>query len=68
MKSVELTLTSGSKATFFINGNVVIFEETSKNYPEQKCAVQDGNHNNGGWKIMEDYQTVIELIKNSKDV
>ena len=58
MRAVELTLYNGSKTTFICNSNVNICEAQDE-YGKYKCIVNDGNHNNGGWKIKESYETVV---------
>ena len=68
MKSVELTLVSGSKATFFINSNIIVYEDSSENYPKLRCRILDGIHNNGGWMIQEDYKTVVRMIKEANTI
>ena len=59
MIAVELKLKYGTKCTFFLQGNVAVWEEN-----EGKAAgLQDGNHNNGGWRLDERYDVVVEKIK-----
>lgn len=64
MRIVELTLESGDTATFFLSGNFVV-NSTDKTFV---CRLSDGIHNNGGWSIQGSYRSIIEAIKNAKEV
>jgi len=54
---IDLTLTNGVKFSFIINGNVAF----SDGY------YQDGNHNNGGYKVKETREEIKALIKKEMD-
>ncbi len=57
MKTIELTLVDGSKITFFVAHIKNIVSGW------QLTTVNDGTHNNGGWKVQETYDDIIALIK-----
>ena len=57
MKLLELTLNSGDKITFLVNGTFSVRAD------EFGTKVQDGTHNNGGWPVQESYQEVIKKLK-----
>ena len=57
MKTIELTLVSGSPVTFFVAHikNIVDGGRTT--------TINDGTHNNGGWHVQETYNEVLALIE-----
>lgn len=58
MKLVKFTLSSGKTAAFFFgNNNVVVHLDDSDH-----IRIQDGIHNNGGWKLHKDY-TLEQVVK-----
>lgn len=61
MKLVHFILASGKTAAFFFgNNNVVVFTDDSNH-----IRIQDGIHNNGGWKLHQNYtlDQVVEMIQ-----
>ena len=52
MKVIELELKSGEWATFFISGNVTLSTF------EGETRLDDGHHNNGGWRLADSYDEV----------
>jgi len=58
MKMIDLTLEDGDIMTFCLSTNFVFGD----NY------FQDGNHNNGGWKVVESREEIIEKIKNAENI
>ena len=61
MKLLELTLSNGNPTMFIIDGNFNVTKWDSES--GVGCVINDGNHNNGGWKIKESYEDVIAKIK-----
>ena len=56
MQTIELTLVSGAAVTFFV--------DHIKNIAAggHSTTINDGTHNNGGWKVQETYADVMALI------
>jgi hypothetical protein len=54
---IDLTLSSGNKHSFIINGNVSFGD----------YSYQDGNHNNGGYKVKESREEIKAIITNAID-
>ena len=63
MKLLELTLSNGNPTMFIINGNFNVTKWNVDSDSNVGCVINDGNHNNGGWKIKESYEVVIAKIK-----
>ena len=59
MKTFEVKLTSGIKATLFISGHLVV-HETSGN--PGTCRIVDSVHMNGGWHVDEPYSVVVARL------
>jgi hypothetical protein len=62
MYKVELT-TSGGSVVIYFNGNLTVHRYvTSMLTGAAEIKVIDGNHNNGGWLVLESYEEVIAKI------
>ena len=59
MYKVELTLVdSGKPITIYFSNNLTVIPT----YHNDGSLIQDGNHNNGGWTVLESYEEVMKQI------
>ena len=66
MKVIKLTSKTNGKPIYFIinNRNISMYRSSR----EDVTIYQDGNHNNGGWRVVETPEEIIELIKKAEEI
>ena len=67
MITLELTLASSTETVrpllLVLNGNFAVrryFPDRDK--PAKGTVIEDGVHNDGGWKVKESYEEVLKMI------
>lgn len=63
MKLVEFDMVDGKKVALFLGaGNFAVTECPRQNGVPIACYIADGVHNNGGWKVIGSYSTILAII------
>jgi hypothetical protein len=63
MYKIELTSISKNSITIYFSGNLTVQSYLKSALTgEIEVIVMDGNHNNGGWTVLESYEEVIAKI------
>jgi len=66
MKLIELTLIDGDKINFVIGCGPFSYNENVNG--KEHSRVNDGTHNNGGYKIKETVDEITKKIINAKEI
>lgn len=63
MKLVEFDMANGNRIALFLGaGNFAVTECDRENGKPIMCCIADGVHNNGGWKVIGSYSTILVKI------
>jgi hypothetical protein len=66
MNKVEFSIGNDDKVTLYFSGNLNVSQYTERKFNpdrlETAVRVDDGRHNNGGWRVNHTYEDVIAKI------
>lgn len=67
MKAIQFKLRHGGWATFFLSTNFTVHERreyksNDNREIEMVTVLNDGNHNNGGWELEDDFAYVNQEL------
>jgi hypothetical protein len=66
---LELTSQHNQKRVFIVTDTITVYDIAGSKIwgvegrVERGCVIDDGKHNNGGWKVEETYDQVVAMIK-----